>query len=73
MCSGTIYWTEIGTVVYGMTEQKLAEMTLDDPANATMNMPCSQVFAAGKHQVQVRGPYPTLESQIVKQHIDYWN
>lgn len=73
MCSGTIYWAEIGTVVYGMDETRLAELTGDDPENATMSLDCRTVFAAGQHQVQVRGPFPELEEQIVAQHIDFWN
>ena len=35
MCSGTIYWSNIGTVVYGMTEKKLLELTGDNDQNPT--------------------------------------
>ncbi|MFK7917875.1 MAG: nucleoside deaminase, partial [Ilumatobacter sp.] len=35
MCAGTIYWAEIGAVVFGMTEKRLGELTGDDPANPT--------------------------------------
>lgn len=72
MCAGTIYWTEIGAVVFGMSERRLAELTLDDPANATLDLPCGTVFAAGRHHVAVRGPYDELEDRIVAQHRDFW-
>jgi tRNA(Arg) A34 adenosine deaminase TadA len=72
MCAGTAYWTEIGTVVYGMSEKKLAILTGDDEANATMSLDCRTVFNSGKHKVAVRGPYAELEEQIVKQHKAFW-
>lgn len=73
MCSGSIYWAEVGTVVYGMSEQRLAELTGDDPENATLALDCRTVFAAGGDRVAVRGPYPELEERIVAQHSAYWN
>ncbi len=73
MCSGTIYWAEIGTVVFAMPEKRLAELTGDDPANATMSLDCRAVFAAGQHVVEVRGPYPELEERIAAQHRAYWS
>lgn len=72
MCSGTIYWAEIGTVVFAMTEKGLAELTGDDPANPTQDLDCRTVFAAGRHQVQVRGPFDELVTRIVDQHIAFW-
>ena len=73
MCSGTIYWAEIGAVVFGMTEKRLAELTGDNPENKTQDLECRQVFAVGQREVVVRGPYPELEEQIVAQHVAYWS
>lgn len=72
MCSGTTYWAGIGTVVYGMTEKRLAELTGDDPENPTQDLPCERVFAAGQWQVAVRGPFIELEDEIAAQHAAYW-
>lgn len=72
MCSGTIYWTEIGTVVFGMTERRLADLTGDDPDNATMAMDCRTVLAAGRRDMIVRGPYSELDERIVAQHNNFW-
>ena len=72
MCAGTIYWAGIGNVVYGMSEQRLAEMTGDDPENPTQSLECRKVFAAGQKSVEVRGPFPELEERIVAQHKAYW-
>ncbi|WP_240652483.1 nucleoside deaminase [Alexandriicola marinus] len=72
MCSGTIYWAEIGTVVFGMTERLLGEMTGDDPENPTQDLECRQIFASGRRPVDVRGPFPELEDRIVAQHRAFW-
>lgn len=72
MCSGTIYWAEIGAVVFGMTEKRLGEMTGEDPENPTQDLECRTIFASGRRPVEVRGPYPELEERISKQHLAYW-
>lgn len=72
MCSGAAYWAGIGAVVFGLSERRLAELTGNDPENLTMDMPCRTVFAAGQRQVDVRGPYPELEAEIVATHAGFW-
>ena len=72
MCAGSIYWAEIGCVVFGMTEKRLGEMTGDDPDNPTQDLDCRTVFAAGRNSVLVRGPFDELEARIVEQHLAYW-
>lgn len=72
MCAGTVYWAEIGAVVFGMTEKRLAELTTDDPMNQTQDLECRTVFAAGQRPVAVRGPFPEVENRIVEQHRSYW-
>ena len=72
MCAGTTYWAEIGAVVFGMTEHRLGEMTGDDPENPTQDFECRVIFASGRRDVQVRGPFEELEEQIAAQHRAYW-
>ncbi len=72
MCSGTIYWAEIGAVVFGMSERRLGELTGDSPENLTQDLECRKIFAAGRRPVSVRGPFPELEDKIVKQHVAFW-
>lgn len=73
MCAGTIYWAEIGAVVYGMTEKRLAELTEGDDENPTQDLDCRIVFAAGRRPVEVRGPFAELEEDIAAQHLSFWN
>ena len=72
MCSGGAYWAGIGTVVYGLTEKRLAELTGDNPENLTMDLTCHRIFEAGQRKVRVRGPYPELEREIVAVHEGFW-
>ncbi|MEX0339314.1 MAG: nucleoside deaminase [Arenibacterium sp.] len=72
MCAGTIYWAEIGAVVFGMTEKRLGELTGDDPENPTQDLECRAIFASGRRKVDVRGPFVELEEEIVAQHMAFW-
>jgi tRNA(Arg) A34 adenosine deaminase TadA len=56
MCSGAIYWSGIGRVVYALSESRLKELTGDDPENPTLDLPCREVFARGQRPVSVEGP-----------------
>lgn len=72
MCAGACYWAGIGTVVYGLSEKRLAELTGDNPENLTLDLSCHEVFAAGRRRVAVRGPFPELEDEIVRGHEGFW-
>lgn len=64
MCSGAIYWSGIGRVVYALAEEDLLTMTGGDhPDNPTLALPCRQVFAAGSRSVVVDGP--ALEAEAL--------
>ncbi|HUV33217.1 MAG TPA: nucleoside deaminase [Devosiaceae bacterium] len=72
MCAGTTYWAGIGALVYGVSEKRLSQLTGDDEENLTMDMPCRMVFDAGRRRVEVRGPFPELEAEIVASHEGFW-
>lgn len=71
MCSGAIYWSGIGTVVYAFAEADLAALTGADDENPTMTLPCRDVFAAGQRPTTVRGPVHLAEAAAV--HDGFWN
>lgn len=73
MCSGAIYWANIGKVVYGLSERRLAEMTGDNPENLTLDLPCREVFKAGRWHVDVKGPVPEVEKEVVAPHLGFWD
>ncbi|WP_258881237.1 nucleoside deaminase [Paenibacillus sp. sptzw28] len=73
MCSGSIYWGNVGTVVYGISEERLAQLTGDDEQNLTLNLPCREVFACGRKPIEVIGPFPEIEAETVAVHEGYWS
>lgn len=73
MCSGAIYWANIGSVVYAMPEETLLALTGSDAKNPTFSMPCREVFDAGQKQIKVIGPFQELENEVAKSHSGFWN
>ncbi len=73
MCSGSIYWSNVGRVVYGISEKRLAELTGDDEKNLTLDLPCRTVFGSGRKPIEVVGPFPEVEEAVVDVHRGYWS
>jgi tRNA(Arg) A34 adenosine deaminase TadA len=72
MCTGTIYWANIGRVVYGASEADLLAMTGNHEENPTLSLPCREVLARGQKAVEVIGPVPELTTQMLAPHRDFW-
>ena len=72
MCAGTQYWANIGTLVYGMTEARLLQLTGNHGENPTMDLPCRQVFGRGQKAINVIGPVAEVEADIAALHLDFW-
>ena len=70
MCSGAIYWCNIGRVVYALSEHRLLTLTGDHPENPTFSLPCREVFVRGQRHVEVSGPL--LEEEAAQSHIGFW-
>lgn len=75
MCSGALYWANVSRLVYGLTEQRLLEMTGDNPENPTFDLPCREVLARGQKDIVVVGPVedPALEQRIAADHAGFWD
>lgn len=72
MCAATAYWANIGRIVYGASEEKLLGLTGSHAANPTLSLPCRQVFASGQKAIEVIGPVPELESELLAVHASFW-
>lgn len=72
MCSGAIYWANIGRVVYAMTEKRLLELTGSNEQNPTFDLPCRNIFSHGQKAIEVIGPFPELEAEAAAVHEGYW-
>lgn len=73
MCTGAIYWANIGRVVFAMTERRLLELTGNNEQNITFDLPCRKIFAAGQKKIEVIGPVNVLEEEAAAIHKGYWN
>lgn len=73
MCTGAIYWSNVGRIIFGMTEKKLLELTGSDDQNPTFDLPCREVLARGQKDIAVLGPFPEIEEEAASVHIGYWN
>jgi tRNA(Arg) A34 adenosine deaminase TadA len=72
MCAGTLYWAHVGRLVYGISERELLEHTGAHPENPTLDLPCREVFRRGQKKVEVHGPVPEIEEEIVALHRWFW-
>ena len=72
MCAATAYWANIGRIVYGASEEKLLDLTGSHHENPTLSLPCRTVFASGQKAVEVIGPVPELEAELLAPHASFW-
>lgn len=73
MCSGTIYWSGIGRVLYAASEEKLKRLTGEgNEENLTMSLPCRTVLHAGQQNIEVIGPVPEWEEKVVAESRKWW-
>ena len=73
MCAGTLYWANIGRVIYGMDERALIAITGNHAANPTLDLPCRELFARGQKDVRVVGPIAAMGDSIAALHRGFWS
>lgn len=72
MCAGTMYWANVGRLVYGAAENRLLELTGSSEQNPTLDVPCRYVFEHSRKNIKVWGPIPELEAELVAPHLGFW-
>lgn len=72
MCTGTVYWANIGRIVYGASEEALLALTGNHEENPTLSLPCREVIARGQKAIEVIGPVAELEAEMVAPHQGFW-
>lgn len=72
MCTGTLYWANIGRLVYGYEESKLLALTGDHAENPTMSLASRTVLGSGQKKIEVIGPVPEIEDELLAPHRDFW-
>ena len=69
MCSGAIYWSGIGRVVYALGSETLTAMLQDVGETSTLALSCREVFAQGTRTIDVSGPHLMEEAMAVHEGI----
>lgn len=77
MCAGTLYWGNVGRLVYAASEEKLGKLTGGgNQENMTMSLPCRTVLEAGQKDVEVNGPLGreqgNWEEKVVEESGKWW-
>ena len=73
MCTGTIYWANIGRVIYAASEEGLNKLTgVGNGENLTMSLPCREVLKRGQKAVDVLGPVKLWEERVVRESAKWW-
>jgi tRNA(Arg) A34 adenosine deaminase TadA len=72
MCTATLYWANIGRLVYGFEETQLLAETGNHPENPTMSLAARTVLGSGQKQIEVFGPFPEIEDEVLAPHRTFW-
>jgi tRNA(Arg) A34 adenosine deaminase TadA len=70
MCAGAIYWGNVRRVVFALSEEDLRSVAGHNAENATLAIPCREIFARGDYEVEVDGPH--LREQALAVHEGFW-
>ena len=70
MCAGAIYWSQIGRVVYALSEIDLYDIIGPSPEH--LLLPCREVFAHSERHIEVQGPIKLLETEARAVHQGFW-
>lgn len=73
MCTGAIYWANIGRIVYGVSEADLLAETGNNEINPTLNLDCRTVLSRGQKEIVVRGPHLDLKAEAEASQAGFWD
>ncbi len=68
MCTGAIFWSGIGRVVYALSEQGLYSLT--NNSSDKLLLSCREVLEHGARPTEVIGP--AIENEAQKVHEGFW-
>jgi tRNA(Arg) A34 adenosine deaminase TadA len=72
MCAATLYWANIGRLVYGFEETQLLALTGNHSENPTMSLAARVVLGSGQKQIEVHGPFPEIAGELLEVHRGFW-
>ena len=74
MCTGALYWTGVGRLVFGATEKELLSCTGDNEENPTFSLSSREVVSRGQKDIIIEGPTEDKEllEAILHDHMGFW-
>lgn len=66
MCTGAIYWSGIGRIVFACSVERLSDFVSD-----SLTVPCHDILMRGDHHVDVIGHI--LEDEAAQVHVGFWD
>ena len=74
MCTGALYWTNVGRLVFGATEKDLLKFTGDNEENPTFSLSSREVVSHGQKDIIIEGPVQdgAFLEKICRDHIGFW-
>ncbi|MBX7150080.1 nucleoside deaminase [bacterium] len=70
MCTAAIYWSGIGRLVYGLSNERFYEIVGESQKSIGLTLPCRTLLATGGRKVEVIGPL--LEDEAAEWYRRYW-
>jgi tRNA(Arg) A34 adenosine deaminase TadA len=70
MCAGAIHWSQIGRVVYALSEMDLYGIV--GPSPEPLLLPCREVFGHSKRPIDVFGPVAEVDGEARAVHENFW-
>lgn len=74
MCSATIYWANIGRVVFGASNEQLLDLTgRGNKENMTMHWTCPEIIRGRQKDILVVGPLDSWDKKVIEDADIYWS
>ena len=74
LCTSTIYWANVGRIVYAATNDQLLQLTgKNNPANMTMKWHCRDVLADSQKDIEIIGPIAGVDKVVMMESDIYWS
>lgn len=73
MCTGAVYWGNIGRIVFAMSENALFQTTGAHETNPSFNHSCREILSKGQKDIVVNGPFPDLAEEAMAPHAGFWD
>ncbi|POS72300.1 hypothetical protein DHEL01_v209310 [Diaporthe helianthi] len=74
MCAGTVYWANIGRVVFAASWKQLLELTgPNNPMNFTSADSCVPILQGGQKFIEIGGPLDDWSERVVDDADWFWS